>query len=141
MSLTNAAAHLEGLVTAGVSLLLPQSSGLLVGCRQLVPLEHQRLLELLLRLRLQQLLPEGDVGEEGGERPAQLHRRFGAFLRKSRGAARLNCERINSFSKPEQTSCKYSANGTGNASIAAAMFCAAAGNFSVQTFTSLYHTT
>lgn len=76
----NAAAHLEGFVTAGVGLLLPQSSGLRVGRRQLVPLEHQRLLELLLRLRLQQLLPEGDVGEEGGERPAQLHRRLGAFL-------------------------------------------------------------
>lgn len=76
----NAAAHLEGFVTAGVGLLLPQSGGLRVGRRQLVPLEHQRLLELLLRLRLQQLLPEGDVGEEGGERPAQLHRRLGAFL-------------------------------------------------------------
>lgn len=78
----NAAAHLEGFVAAGVGLLLPQSSGLLVGCSQLVPLEHQRLLKLLLRLRLQQLLPEGDVGEESGERPAQLHRCLGAFLRR-----------------------------------------------------------
>lgn len=75
-----AAAHLEGFVAAGVGLLLPQSRGLLVGGRQLVPLEHQRLLKLLLRLGLQQLLPEGDVGEERGERPAQLHRRLGAFL-------------------------------------------------------------
>jgi len=77
---THAAAHLEGLVTAGFGLLLPQSDGRLVGCRQLVPLEHQRLLKLLLRLRLQQRLPEGDVREEGGERPAQLYRRLGAFL-------------------------------------------------------------
>lgn len=60
--------------------LLPQGSGLLVGCRQLVPLEHQSLLELLLRLCLQQLLPEGDIREERGERPSQLHRRLGAFL-------------------------------------------------------------
>lgn len=78
------AAHLEGFVAARVGLLLPQSRGLLVGCRQLVPLEHQRLLKLLLRLGLQQLLPEGDVREEGGERPAQLHRRLGAFLQRSR---------------------------------------------------------
>lgn len=67
-------------MAARVGLLLPQSRGLLVGRRQLVPLEHQRLLKLLLRLGLQQLLPEGDVREEGGERPAQLHRRLGAFL-------------------------------------------------------------
>lgn len=74
------AAHLEWFVTAGVNLLLPQNGGLLVGCCQLVPLEHQRLLKLLLRLCLQQLLPEGDVREQGGERPAQLHRRLGTFL-------------------------------------------------------------
>lgn len=67
-------------MTAGVGLLLPQGGGLLVGRCQLVPLEHQRLLKLLLRLRLQQLLPEGDVREEGGECPAQLHRSLGAFL-------------------------------------------------------------
>lgn len=75
--------HLERFVSAGVGLLLPQSGGLLVGCRQLVALEHQRLLKLLLRLRLQQLLPEGDVREEGGECPAKLHRCLGAFLRTS----------------------------------------------------------
>lgn len=77
-------AHLEGLVAAGVGLLLAQGGGLLVGGSQLVPLEHQRLLELLLRLGLQQLLPEGDVGEERGERPAQLHGRLGAFLQRRR---------------------------------------------------------
>ena len=45
-----------------------------------MPLEDQRLLELLLGLGVQQLLPEGDVREQGGERPAQLHGRLGAFL-------------------------------------------------------------
>lgn len=92
----NAAAHLEGFVAAGVGLLLPQSGGLLVGRCQLVPLEHQRLLKLLLRLRLQQLLPEGDVREQGGERPAQLHRCLGAFLQKSvRKWACIRIMRIN----------------------------------------------
>lgn len=67
-------------MTAGVGLLLAQGGGLLVGCCQLVPLEHQSLLKLLLRLCLQQLLPEGDIREERGEGPAQLHRRLGAFL-------------------------------------------------------------
>lgn len=71
-------------MTAGVGLLLPQSGGLLVGRRELMPLEHQCLLKLLLRLRLQQLLPEGNVREEGGERPAELHRCLGAFLRGGR---------------------------------------------------------
>lgn len=75
-------AHLERLVAAGVGLLLAQGGGLLVGGGQLMPLEHQRLLELLLRLGLQQLLPEGDVGEESSERPAQLHGRLGAFLQR-----------------------------------------------------------
>lgn len=74
--------YFERFVAARVRLLLSQSGGLLVGCRQLVPLEQQRLLKLLLRLRLQQLLPEGDVGEEGGKRPAQLHRRLRTFLQK-----------------------------------------------------------
>lgn len=74
-------ADLEGLVSAGVGLLLAQGGGLLVGRRQLVALEHQRLLELLLRFGLQKLLAEGDVREERGERPAQFHRRLGALLR------------------------------------------------------------
>lgn len=71
-------------MTARVSLLLPQSRWLLVGCRELVPLEHQRFLKLLLCLCLQELLPEGDVGEEGGECATQLHRRLGTFLRKKK---------------------------------------------------------
>lgn len=73
-------ADLEGFMTARVRLLLPQSSWLLVDCCELVPLEHQRLLKLLLCLCLQELLPEGDVGKEGSERPAQFHRRLGTFL-------------------------------------------------------------
>lgn len=75
--------HLERSVIAGDRLLLPQSDGLLVGRCELVPLEHQSLLKLLLRLCLQQLLPEGDVREKGAKRPAQLHRRLGAFLRET----------------------------------------------------------
>lgn len=71
-------------MTARVSLLLPQSRWLLVGCRELVPLEHQRFLKLLLCLCLQELLPEGDVREEGGECATQLHRRLGTFLQKKK---------------------------------------------------------
>lgn len=79
----HAAAHLKRFVTARVGLLLPQGSGLLVDCSKLLPLEHQRLLKLLLGLCLQKLLPKGDVRKEGGERPAELHRCLGAFLLKS----------------------------------------------------------
>lgn len=67
-------------MAARVGLFLVEGNGLLVGSHQLVALQHQCLLELLLRLGLQQLLAKGDVGEERGEGPAQLHRRLGAFL-------------------------------------------------------------
>lgn len=48
---------------------------------EMLPLCHQLLLKLLLRLGVQELLPEGDVGEHGGKRPAQLNGRLGTFLR------------------------------------------------------------
>lgn len=47
---------------------------------EMLPLCHQLLLKLLLRLGVQQLLPEGNVGEHSGKRPAQLDGRLGAFL-------------------------------------------------------------
>lgn len=47
---------------------------------------EQLLLELLLRLGVQEPLSEGDVGEHRGERSAQFNRRLGAFLKKSKSS-------------------------------------------------------
>lgn len=65
--------------------------GPLDGRGEMLPLCHQLLLELLLRLGVQEFLPEGDVGEHGGKRPAQLNGRFGAFLRSKKERGKLEC--------------------------------------------------
>lgn len=54
---------------------------LLVGDGELLTLADQLLLELLLALRLQEFLPEGDVGEHRSEGSAQFNGRLGAFLK------------------------------------------------------------
>lgn len=50
---------------------------------------EQLLLELLLRLGLQEPLSEGDVGEHRGKRPAKFNRRLGAFLKKQEGRSNM----------------------------------------------------
>ena len=80
---------LERLLSARDGLL---RCGLLDGRDELLLLGHQLLLELLLGLGVQELLPEGDVGEHGGEGAAHLNGRLGAFLRvaeEERGEVRI----------------------------------------------------
>lgn len=54
---------------------------LLAGDRELLTLADQLLFELLLALRLQKFLPEGNVGEHRGEGSGEFNGRLGAFLK------------------------------------------------------------
>lgn len=79
--------HLQRFPFAWIWVLHLLQDRLLWGDGELLPLADQLLFELVLVLRVQELLPERDVWEHGGKRPAQLDGRFGAFLK--RGGAKL----------------------------------------------------
>lgn len=74
--------HLKWLPPAWIWVLLFLCNRLLLDSGELLPVGEQLLLELLLRLGLQEPLSEGDVGEHSGKRSAKFNRRLGTFLKK-----------------------------------------------------------
>lgn len=74
--------HLKWFSSAWIGVLHFLHDRLLVDYGELLSLADQLLFELLLGLGLQELLPEGNVGEHGSECSAQFNRRLGAFLKR-----------------------------------------------------------
>lgn len=73
--------HLKRLPSAWIWVLLFLCNSLLRDCGEPLSVGKQLLLELLLRLGLQEPLSEGDVWEHRGKRSAKFNRRLGAFLK------------------------------------------------------------
>lgn len=74
--------HLKCFPSAWIRVLHLLYDRLLVDYGELLSLVDQLLLELVLGLGLQKLLPEGNVGEHRGESSTEFDGRLGAFLKR-----------------------------------------------------------